>query len=96
MYCYDFSLVLPARPFRNKIWTQRKILKLWEMHDFERRQDGTVGTVVFFPIWRNLVWILGKGKNLSVFLKDLTDSLTHTASYLVVNGTPLSGEVAEI
>jgi len=48
MYCYDFSLVLPARPFRNKIWTQRKILKLWEMHDFERRQDGTVGTVVFF------------------------------------------------
>jgi len=50
MCCYDFSLVLPARPFLNVIWTQWKILKLWEVYDFERRQDGTVGIMVCYDL----------------------------------------------
>jgi hypothetical protein len=41
-----FSLVLPARPFLNVIWTQGNKLKLWEVYDFEKEQNCTLGVVV--------------------------------------------------
>jgi hypothetical protein len=50
MYCYDFPSYYPARPFLNVIWTQGKKLKLWEVYDFERGQDGTVGIVIGYDL----------------------------------------------
>jgi hypothetical protein len=50
MYCYDFSLVLSARSFLNMIWTQGKKLKLWEVYDFEREENGTLGVVVGYEL----------------------------------------------
>jgi hypothetical protein len=41
--------------------------------------------------WRNRGSILGKERKISVFLKDRTDSVTHTAFYLVDSGAPLLG-----